>query len=240
MYQNKMEDIKMTNEARLEELKKELIDVLTKMDQIKPVQFCDIDCDNQVFNFSGVSIDENDNRVYVNIAMWHDNLPSHEQHPLTDGRGREILPLKSDGRYSEIITNVNLSTYNNYNGDTKNILISDGITRGGLISMLKTGKVMFDEVQDGCELLIKYDYDGKECFASICNKTSDVSDEWFEFGCGDEIVERSILDGKDYSMDYNDARLRAEDKGVKLTQHDYLEQLQKTSTVSDLLKQAEG
>lgn len=79
-------------DKRLEELKVELIKVLTEMDKIKPVQFHDIDCDDCVYNFSNVSVNEGDNRVYVEIAMFHDNLPSHKDSPIQDSRGRDILP----------------------------------------------------------------------------------------------------------------------------------------------------
>lgn len=78
--------------SKLDELKQQLVNVLTEMDKIKPVQFHDIDCDDCVYNFSNVVIDEDDNRVYVEIAMWHDNLPSHKVNHLKDGRGKDILP----------------------------------------------------------------------------------------------------------------------------------------------------
>lgn len=81
---------------RVEELKEQLIDVLTELDKIKPVQFYDIDCDGCVFNFSNVRVDEENNRVFVEIAMWHDNLPAHAERPLKDGRGRDILPEKKE------------------------------------------------------------------------------------------------------------------------------------------------
>lgn len=77
---------------RIEELKQQLINVLTEMDKIMPVQFCDVDCDNGLFNFSDVTIDEEDNRVYVEIAMYHDNLPTHAVTPLHNARGKAILP----------------------------------------------------------------------------------------------------------------------------------------------------
>lgn len=82
----------MDNQGKLEQLKKELINVLTEMNKIKPVQFHDIDCDDTLFNFSDVVIDEGDDRVYIEIAMWHDNLPAHAANPLRDGRGRIIRP----------------------------------------------------------------------------------------------------------------------------------------------------
>lgn len=81
-------------QSQLDILKNQLIDVLHKMNKIRPVQFHDIDCDDCVYNFSDVTISEGDNRVYIEIAMWHDNLPVHAEHPLKDGRGREILPKK--------------------------------------------------------------------------------------------------------------------------------------------------
>lgn len=94
LYTRYAED-RWTDEDRkkeLEVLKEELIEVLCKLDRIKPVQFHDIDCDDRVYNFSDVVIDEKDDRVYVEIAMWHDNLPIHEDNPLKDGHGRDILP----------------------------------------------------------------------------------------------------------------------------------------------------
>lgn len=84
--------------SRLDELKQQLIDVLTEMDKIKPVQFVDIDCDNQVFNFSNMVIDEEGNRVYVEIVMWHDNLPAYEEYSIKNSRGMEILPEKREDR----------------------------------------------------------------------------------------------------------------------------------------------
>lgn len=78
--------------AKVAKLKEQLIDVLTQLNAIKPVQFHDIDCDDCVFNFSDVVIDETDDRVYVEIAMWHDNLPVHAENPLYDSRGKVILP----------------------------------------------------------------------------------------------------------------------------------------------------
>ena len=84
----------MANSNEIEYLKQQLISVLTEMNKIKPVQFHDIDCDDCVYNFSDVVIDEKDDRVYVEIAMWHDNLPAHAEHPLRDVHGKEILPKK--------------------------------------------------------------------------------------------------------------------------------------------------
>ncbi len=82
----------LSTDERLLELKAQLIGVLEEMNKIKPVQFWDVDCDNTVYNFSNVSISESDDRVYIEIAMHHDNLPSHAANPLRDGRGHEILP----------------------------------------------------------------------------------------------------------------------------------------------------
>lgn len=83
-------------QEKLQELKWQLINVLTQMNEISPVQFHDIDCDDCVYNFSDVVLDENDKRVYIEIAMWHDNLPAHKNSPLKDSRGNEILPQKGE------------------------------------------------------------------------------------------------------------------------------------------------
>lgn len=87
-----VEDILCSNMLCLERCKSELVELLGKMNRIMPVQFVDTDCDNGVYNFSDVKIDETDHRVYIELAMWHDNLPDHKAEPLDDGRGRKILP----------------------------------------------------------------------------------------------------------------------------------------------------
>lgn len=84
-------------QERILELRNKLIDVLVELDEIKPVQFRDIDCENSVFNFSDVTLDEKEGKVFVDIAMWHDSLPSHALHPLKNSRGNVIpyRPLSS-------------------------------------------------------------------------------------------------------------------------------------------------
>lgn len=77
---------------RIQELEEQLISVLTEMNKIYPVQFTDIDCDNCVYNFSDVVVDKADGRVYIEIAMYHDNLPVHAENPLHDNRGKIIPP----------------------------------------------------------------------------------------------------------------------------------------------------
>lgn len=86
----------LSTQQEQQELKKleiELAEVLDKINKIRPVQFHDIDCDDQLFNFIGLEVDDIENKVFVQIAMWNDNLPSHKENPLVDGRNNVILPL---------------------------------------------------------------------------------------------------------------------------------------------------
>lgn len=232
----------MTNEARAEELKQKLIDVLTELDGIMPVQFHDIDSDDCVYNFSGVKVSEQDNRVYVQIAMWHDNLPAHRENPLKDGHGRDILPNNGSNVYTEDITDVVVVKFSNFGQDEESTSVSDKMTKGALISMLTTHRLPAVEAKNGEEVCISFMQEGEEHFASLSNKTSDAPAEWFTFDCADEIVTRSILDGVDHALNYNEAKLNAESNGTKLSQQEYLEQIDKNENgkISALLKQAEG
>lgn len=232
----------MTNKEKVEELKQKLIGVLSEMNDIMPVQFHDVDCDGCVFNFSGVQVSEQDNRVYVQIAMWHDNLPAHRENPLKDGYGRVILPNNGNNVYAEDITDVVVVKFSNFGQDAVSTSVSDKMTKGALVSMLAAHRLPIAEAKDGEEVCISFMQEGEEHFASLSNKTSDVPAEWFTFDCADEIVTRSILDGVDHVLNYNDARLKAENKGINLSQQKYLEQIDKEENgkISSLLKQAEG
>lgn len=87
-----IESVLCSDTLCLERYRTELIDVLTKMNRIMPVQFVDTDCDNGVYNFGEVTLSPEDNRVYVELMMWNDDLPAHKDEPLYNGRGRKILP----------------------------------------------------------------------------------------------------------------------------------------------------
>lgn len=218
--------------TRIDELKQQLIDVLTEMNKIKPVQFLDIDCDGGVYNFSDVAVNEKDDRVYVKIAMWHDNLPAHEVIPIKDSRGHVILPEKKDETSkttrTDILVNVRLSKFNALTGKAAEYPIADSITKDGLVKLLE-GNYMEDvDVYAHESLAIKYYYknDGStEYYVSVKNKTSDVLDEWFDFKYSNTIIKRSVMDDKDYGPEYWNAKLEAEDNGEKLSQVEFMEKL---------------
>lgn len=186
--------------SKIEELRAELIAVLTKMDKIMPVQFHDIDCDDCVFNFSDVTLDKINNRVYVEVAMWHDNLPAHRANPIKDGRGR-VIPAKKifampdkDG----VITNVRLARLvHNYHDYTD---VVGETTKSNLIAMCRAGEIPAVNVNEGEKLYLCYNEDGFNYFVTICNKMSSAKSERFEYSYGDTIVEKSIRDGVDYCM----------------------------------------
>lgn len=92
--------------TKVAKLKEQLIGILTELNNIKPVQFHDVDCDDCVFNFSDVKVDETDDRVYIEIAMYHDNLPVHAEHPLYDSKGKAILPAQGGSPQSSAIDRI--------------------------------------------------------------------------------------------------------------------------------------
>lgn len=76
---------------RLVKLQEKLIQVLTEIDQIAPVQFLDWESE-YVYNFLGMRVSPEDGRVYIQISGIYDNLPAHEENPLRDSRGAPMLP----------------------------------------------------------------------------------------------------------------------------------------------------
>lgn len=81
-------------DERIKQLNEQLINVLTELDKIKPVQFLDVECDESVYNYGGLEVSEEDNRIYIRMLMYHDNLPAHKENPILDNRGMTILPEK--------------------------------------------------------------------------------------------------------------------------------------------------
>ena len=78
----------------LEELTLELVEVLEKINRIRPVQFHDYESD-YVYNFLGVrdwTEDKGCERIFIEVSGVHDNLPSHAINPLKDGRNHPLLP----------------------------------------------------------------------------------------------------------------------------------------------------
>lgn len=81
--------------TRLDELKEQLFKVLGEMNEIAPVQFCCVD-DESVMNFSNIVKSEEDNRVYIELSAYHDNLPVHRDNPLKNSRGEDIKPSSTN------------------------------------------------------------------------------------------------------------------------------------------------
>lgn len=224
--------------SRIDELKQQLIEVLTEMNKIRPVQFHDIDCDNCVYNFSNVVVDETENRVYVEIAMWHDNLPAHAENPLKDGRGRAILPenkneVKQESQgienkktsESETLRNVKLVKHNHSTGEMTSALIAESIVIKGLVALLAEEHIIDWDIKKNETLDITYECEGIEHTVSVKSKVSDTSEEWFTFKYGDTVIKRSVLDGKNYGPEYWAAKLRAVSRGVSITQSRFFNEI---------------
>lgn len=77
-------------------LKERLVSVLEEIDSISPIQFLDMDGE-YIFNFIDLKFSPEEGRVWVRISAEHDNLPSHRESHLKNGRGRPILPVDTDG-----------------------------------------------------------------------------------------------------------------------------------------------
>lgn len=147
---------------------------------------------------------------------------------------REIISNKSDNRHLEFITDVSLARYNFKRHNIDRTSIASGISRGGLIIIMESGTLPDITIGGDEVLFIEYNFKGEKKSINICNKTSNVSAEWFGFNYNEEIVKRSILDGTDYCMNYNDDRLRAENNGAELTQHEYFERFDKANKINPL------
>lgn len=78
---------------KLETLTEGLIDILQKMNHIRPVQFLDFESD-YVYNFLDVVESLTDDRIYIRVSGRYDNLPDHEDNPLKNSRGAPMLPYK--------------------------------------------------------------------------------------------------------------------------------------------------
>lgn len=235
--------------SRLDELKDQLIEVLTEMDKIKPVQFHDVDCDDQVFNFSNVVINESENRVYVEIAMWHDNLPVHAASPLKDGRGRDILPQNGSGESNtstdtstisnELLHNVKIVKHNNESNEDKCFLVSNHISREGLIKLLEEECIVNVHADYNETLRLTYNCGGTEYSVSLEDRIDGIDDiKHFTFSYSSRIVKRSVLDGEDYVADYISSRAEAASKGEVLSLDDYMNHLDRVSENSNFLKAA--
>lgn len=75
----------------LESLFAELVDVLERIDKIRPVQFLDFESE-YVYNFLRIRESPTDDRVYIEVSGCYDNLPAHCDLPLRDSRGGKLLP----------------------------------------------------------------------------------------------------------------------------------------------------
>lgn len=77
--------------SELEQATADLVAALERLNAIKPVQFLDWESE-YIYNYLGVRVSEEDDRLYVCISGEHDNLPSHEGTPLCNGRGQPYTP----------------------------------------------------------------------------------------------------------------------------------------------------
>lgn len=97
------------------------------------------------------------------------------------------------------------------------VLTSEELLRG-----LKDGTITKPECKPGQELELVYIEQGKQHIICFANKTSDVEEEWFDYGVDSPIIEASIRKSYDYSADYESKRFEKEDEGVNYTQEDYV------------------
>lgn len=76
--------------TRIGELQHRLVEVLTALDEVAPVKFCTVDTDESVYNFSGITYEPSDNRVYIDLSMYSDSLPSHKPPFKFNENGKEV------------------------------------------------------------------------------------------------------------------------------------------------------
>ena len=78
-----------TTAADLHSLTKELVNVLEKINAIRPVQFLGFES-GCTYNFIRLHESERDGRIYIEISEHYDNLPTHTKTPLLSGSGHPI------------------------------------------------------------------------------------------------------------------------------------------------------
>lgn len=65
--------------SNFEEAKKRFVDALLELDRIRPIKFCAVDDGDTVMNFKDIVESESDNKIYIEVQMYSDDLPSHNQ-----------------------------------------------------------------------------------------------------------------------------------------------------------------
>lgn len=83
-----------TSDTELEQATADLVAALERLNAIKPIQFMDYESE-YVYNYLGTRINEEDGRVYIWVSGVYDNLPSHRDNPLRNGR-RELMRPKEN------------------------------------------------------------------------------------------------------------------------------------------------
>lgn len=89
-----MKYMNLSGKGQVEDVTKltqELVDVLERLNAIKPVQFLDWESE-YIYNYLGIRVSEEDGRLYVCISGVNDNLPAHRTNPLRNGRGQPYTP----------------------------------------------------------------------------------------------------------------------------------------------------
>lgn len=95
-------------------------------------------------------------------------------------------------------------------------------TKHELLELLSQNELKVPSVNPGEELCIEY-YSGSELISiSICNYTSDVESEWYNYSLSDKVILKSVMDDRNYVYDYTDQKMRAEVAGSDLTFEEFL------------------
>ena len=83
-----------SKEVQINELRKELVDLLTRIDAVAPIVFEDKDCDcGSCYNFCNLTYDSETDEACIELTMWTDSLPAHKEKPRELG-GKSIPYVK--------------------------------------------------------------------------------------------------------------------------------------------------
>lgn len=104
------------------------------------------------------------------------------------------------------------------------VKIADSIEQEDLLKKFDDGQYTAPNCSVGEEVCLSFMV-RSEILVVLINRTSDVVAEHFKYKTSDEIFRMSVRNGVDYVLDYNDAKLKAENAGDTLTQDEYLQQV---------------
>jgi len=83
----------METSEEVRNLKEELVQALSRLDEIRNVVFEDTDCEGNLYNFKDVVYDSTTKCVKVQLSMWDDRLPDKDRKLRNSLLAAEFKPM---------------------------------------------------------------------------------------------------------------------------------------------------